>query len=312
MVNMRIEFKRLWSESPIMVVTALAMLATFLFSIAGIFLDPRTITGMPAWLKPAKFGTSTTIYLATLAWLYRYIRVWPGFLRAAAWIISLVIILEIAIIDVQAARGVTSHFNNTTALDRTLFIIMGTAIGVLWLTSVGILAALFKQKFENPAWGWALRLGMLITVIGSAAGGMMVGPTHDQLQALKAGENVSAIGAHTVGAPDGGPGLPGTGWSIQHGDLRVPHFLGMHGIQIIPLFAWLFARKRTVAVFTSAASYMALFAILTWQALRGESIAAPGELTVTVFAAWFAATLVALALAFVSGKPAPRVAAQGY
>jgi hypothetical protein len=304
MINLRAEFKRLWTESPVLTVMSLLMFLTFLGSIAGIVLDPRIITGMPAWLKPAKFGISAAIYGLTLAWLYRYIHVWLGLLRAAAWTTSMVLILEIAIIDTQAARGVISHFNNSTTLDRVLFAVMGVSIGVLWLASVGVLAALFKQRFENSAWGWALRLGMLITVLGSAAGGLMVVPKHDQLQAMHEGERVPAIGGHTVGAPDGGPGLPGVGWSTEHGDLRVPHFLGIHGVQIIPLFAWLFARRRVAAVVIAAASYVALFAILAWQAFRGESIVAPNGLTVAVLLAWMGVTAGAMGVAFMTRRPA--------
>jgi hypothetical protein len=294
MVNIRAEFNRLWAESPVLMVTSLLMLGTFFASVVGIFLDPRIITGMPAWVKPAKFGISTFIYCVTLAWLYRYIGLWRERLRKVAWVTSVIFVIEIAIIDGQAARGVSSHFNNTGALNKALFGIMGLSILVLWLASVVILIALFKQKFENPAWGWALRLGMLTTVIGSAMGGMMVAPTHDQLQAMRAKQPVAAIGGHTVGAPDGGPGLPGVGWSTEHGDLRVPHFLGMHGVQIIPLFAWLFARRRVSAVFIASGSYFLLVAILTWQALKGEPVAAPDGTTLAVLAVWAAATAVAM------------------
>ena len=100
------------------------MFAAFLCSIAGIYLDPRVITGVPAWLKPAKFGISTAIYAGTLAWLFGYITVWPRFKRAMGGVIAAVLIVEVAIIDMQAARGTTSHFNVGTPLDATLFAIM--------------------------------------------------------------------------------------------------------------------------------------------------------------------------------------------
>src|SRR5580658_3984357 len=121
--------KKLWTESAPLTAVAALMLVVFVASVAGIFLDPRTITGMPAWLKPAKFAISTAIYSATMAWLFEYIRVWPRFTRATGRAIAIVFVIEVGIIDAQAARGTTSHFNLTTPLNQVLFTIMGLGVG---------------------------------------------------------------------------------------------------------------------------------------------------------------------------------------
>ena len=49
---------------------------------------------------------------------------------------------------------------------------------------------------------------------------------------------------------------PGT-WSTQHGDMRVPHFLGLHRFQLIAIRKRRiqFARKQTIFAFAIAASY---------------------------------------------------------
>jgi len=284
------EIRKAWTGSVPLTATAILMFVTFAACFAGIFLDHRTITGVPAWLKPAKFAISTAIFSGTIAWLFRYITVWPRFIRATGWNVAASLIVEIAIIDLQAARGTTSHFNAGTPLDIALFGFMGLSILILWLASVGVLVALFRQKFEDPAWGWWLRMGMLITVIGSATGGMMVRMTPEQREAARVGHSVTAVGAHTVGAPDGGPGVPGLGWSTQHGDLRIPHFLGLHGIQVIPFLGWLVRRRQTRFAITAAASYLGFIAILTWQALRGQSIIDPDRITLLVLAVWLGAT----------------------
>lgn len=144
---------------------------------------------------------------------------------------------------------------------------------MLLLANIGILVTLFRQKFADPAWGWALRLGLLITILGASLGGLMTRPTHAQVESLKRHEQVAAVGAHTVGAPDGGQGIPVLHWSSQHGDLRIPHFFGLHGIQIVPLFAWLVRRRRAVkGIFAFAGGYAGVVALLTWQALAGRPL----------------------------------------
>jgi hypothetical protein len=286
-----------WKESRSLMVTTGVMLLDFLFTLIGLALDPRLVTGMPVWLKPAKFAISTAIFAASIAWLFQYL---PDFPKTKRWVgpaLAAILSLEVGIIDFQAARGTASHFNISTVENAVLFAIMGVSIGILWLLSVWIAIALFKQTFKDPVWGWALRLGMLVSVLGSASGGLMTMPTADQRAAMARHEHVSASGAHTVGAPDGGPGVPGVGWSKQHGDLRIPHFLGLHALQVIPLLVWLGRRKSTTKfVFVISGSYLALYLILIWQALRGESITEPSALTLTVFAAWLVATIGALNL----------------
>jgi hypothetical protein len=278
------------------------MLLAFGAAIAGILLDNRLITGAPAWLKPAKFAISTAIFCGTMAWLFRYTRILPRFIRALGWMLSTILVLEVAIIGVQAARGTSSHFNVSTPLDGALYSVMGASIAILWLATIAVLVVLYRQKFSDPVWGWWLRMAMLITVLGSASGGLMVSPTRDQRATLKIGQKVTTVGAHTVGAPDGGPGLTGVGWSREHGDLRIPHFLGLHGLQILPFLGWLSSRRRIGGTqrarirmaFAVGASYAAFIAILTWQALRGQSIIHPDALTLWVLAIWLAATTTVL------------------
>jgi hypothetical protein len=298
MVNIKSELNRLWTDSASLTMTGILMLAALGAFVVGLVLDPRTITGVPAWLKPAKFAISTAIFSLTIAWLFRYITVWRPFLRAVGRTLSAVLIIEVAIIALQAARGTTSHFNMATSFDTAMFRIMGTAIAFLWIASVAVLAALLRQRFENPAWGWWLRLGMLVTVLGSAAGGLMLRMTPEQIDSMRSGRPVRVVGGHTVGAPDSEPGLPVTGWSAQHGDLRIAHFFGLHGVQILPFLGWLAMRRYRVQVqtrlaFAAATSYAGFTGILAWQALRGQSIIAPDVATLAALAFWLAGTLAA-------------------
>jgi hypothetical protein len=55
--------------------------------------------------------------------------------------------------------------------------------------------------------------------------------------AIVPGVGMGSRARHTIGAEDGGTGMPLTNWSTTHGDLRVSHFFALHALQIIPLAA---------------------------------------------------------------------------
>jgi hypothetical protein len=289
--RIRTALARLWAGSPVLTVAGLMMSGVLIASIVGLFVDARVITGAPAWLKPAKFAVSTAIYMLTLAGIFTLLPEWPRTRRVVGWATALILILEVAIIDTQAWRGTTSHFNVGTILDGVLFTIMGLAIVVQTLTSVAVAVALWRTRFDDRALGWALRFGMVITILGASTGGFMTRPTTAQLEAAQTTGRMTIAGAHTVGAPDGGPGLPGTGWSVEHGDLRIPHFVGLHAMQILPLLALALRRRsagiaRVRLVLVATASYTTLFGLLLWQALRGQSVMNPDSAMIGAIVVW--------------------------
>lgn len=279
--------------------------ATWLMAALGLvfgvlmLLDPRTIEGAPAWLKPLKFAVSTAIYSATLAWVLRFLPDWPRLARRAAAVTAWVFVVEVALIALQAARGTTSHFNTSSLVDGVIFSVMGVGIAAQTLAAIAVTWALWRQTFADRAMGWALRLGMTLAVAGASVGGIMTQPTAAQLAAARETQQMPRAGAHTVGAPDGGPGLPGTGWSLAHGDLRVPHFVGLHAMQALPLVAWLVARRRGTrertrvgVVMGAAVSYTALFGLLFAQAMLGQPLIAPAGAVASGLAAWSLGTVV--------------------
>lgn len=305
--------RRLWLASPPLTAVGTLMLVVAIASLAGIVTDARVITGVPAWLKPFKFAISTAIYSLTLAWVFGWLSDWPRVRRVVGWTTAVVFVLEVGIIDAQAWRGTTSHFNVSTPLDRTLFAIMGAAILLQTLASVAVAVALWRQRFADRPLGCALRLGMTLTIAGAMTGALMTRPTAQQLASARAGARMTTSGAHTVGAPDGGPGIPVIGWSSEHGDLRIPHFVGLHAIQALALIAIALRRwrrpedARVRAVLAAAASYASLFLLLLWEALRGEGIAAPSALTLASLAVWAMVTVVAFGVIDSSSRSPSRL-----
>src|SRR5688572_25977165 len=158
---------QLWRGSAPLTATGLLMLAALTGAVVGLAIDPRMVTGAPVWLKPAKFAVSIALYTFTLAWIFSLIPEWTRTRRIVGWTTAGVMVLEIVLIALQAARGTTSHFNIATPFDVVVFAAMGTAIAVQTLSTIAVAVALWRHRFADPALGWALRLGMAIAIVGA-------------------------------------------------------------------------------------------------------------------------------------------------
>lgn len=285
---------------PLLVLTGvMALLAVG--TAAGIFVDPRVLTGAPIWVKPFKFAVSLGVYGLTIAWM---LSVLPRRSRVGEWaavVIVAVAVIEEAIIVLQAARGTTSHYNETTPFDAALWKAMGVSILLLFVSHLIIAVAALRQRIKDRTIAYGMRLGLGLSLVGMLAAVPMVIPRGEP-------EIDGVAGAHSVGVPDGGPGLPFLGWSTTGGDLRIGHFFGLHALQALPLLAFLLTRTglgdRTGArlLLVGGGAYGVLNVLLTWQALRGQPLVKPDALTVSAWAALAAATAVAAATVLWTAK----------
>ena len=292
---------------------AAAMVVLAVFALVARFVDPREITGLNPWDKPLKFALSTLIYAVTWSWLIGQLDRGRRVARIVGDVIAITLVIEIAIIAGAAAAGVTSHFNVSTPVATVLWGTMAVSITVLWVATFVVAALLFRNPLGDRARTLAIRAGAVISLLGLGLGFLMTSPTSAQL-----GDFQGVAGAHTVGLADGGPGLPILGWSTVAGDLRIPHFVGMHALQAIPIVLILIelasrrvavlgdvlVRTRLVAI--AAAGYLAAVVLVTVQALRGQSIVRADVATVTAVA--LVAIAVVVSVSLVVARAGRRVA----
>jgi hypothetical protein len=313
-MNSKSVVRKLWAVAPEMMVSTAAHLAALVAFAVLALVDQRVVNGQIAWIKPAKFAISGAIYMPTLAWVMTYVEGHRRALKVVSWVTGFVLAAEVALIAMQAGRGVISHFNTATPFDQAVFGAMGAMVLVAWGTGWTVPVLLVRQRFADPALASALRAGVIVSMIGASLGGLMTKPTASQLEVMQRGEQPARAGAHAVGVADGGKGLPVVGWSTEGGDLRIAHFAGLHALQIVPLLG-LWARRRGSKrglsalaqrrlVRVTSAGYLGLIGVLVAQALRAEPLIAPSAVTLALFGAVAAATAIGWALAGREPTPA--------
>lgn len=253
---MKTLFSRIKTISPPLYYCALGHLALFILMLIIAQFDHRQLMGINLWTKPIKFAISITIYCLTWPLLLQYLpyeRLKRRFVNFTVFAMS----FEMLAIATQAARGQLSHYNTSGAYNALLFRAMGIVIVSQTLFALYMGIKFFKVKAIQltPALLWAIRLGIIMACIFALEGGLMASRL-----------------AHTVGAADGGPGLPLLNWSRIAGDLRIAHFMGLHALQIVPMFVVFSGVRSTRPAIIFASVYFVLVSLLFYNAMLGRPL----------------------------------------
>jgi hypothetical protein len=227
--------------------------------LAGVFhLGVFAVRGGPwagpvSWRKPTTFGLSFGLTLITVAWVTSYLRLADRLRTVLLLVFAADCVVEVGGITVQAWRRVPSHFNMSSAANRSVSMMLAVGGGILVATlTVFAVAALRGDPGQPPSMRLALRAGFVTLLIGLASGVAMIarGVTlvntgHQQL-------------AYQLG-----------------GFLKPVHAVSLHGVLVLPAVAWLLARtrwpesRRVRAVGLAAAAYAVAIAAALALSLHG-------------------------------------------
>lgn len=223
--------RRLYALSGLLVASGLVHLVVWLV-LGGPW------TGPVSWRKPFTFGLAFGVTLATVTWVTGYVplRSRPAWLA----VFAAACVAEVAVITVQAWRGVASHFNLTTPVDAAFaYTAAGGGAVIIGVTVVFTVAAWRANPAVAPSMRLAVRAGFASFAVALLIGAAMIA--------------IGVVQSRTVSLAAA---------YAATGNLKSGHAATMHGILVLPVLAWLAARtgwseaRRVRLVALGCAAYL--------------------------------------------------------
>ena len=218
-------------------------------------LDDQPWAGPVGWRKAITFGFSLGVTLLSLAVIARFVHLGK---REGWWVLGTLAAasaFEYALIVAQAWRGEPSHFNVATVVDAVIWVAMGIGIAGIVIGTIAFTAAAFRPVAVAPALALGIRSGLVLLLAGYVVGGIIIG----------SGGGVSE-------SPTGDESILGAA-----GELKVPHAIGLHALQVLPLLAWSAGRfvgsepRQRRVVLVAAGAWAAVLVLQVLLAAAGHA-----------------------------------------
>lgn len=232
------------------------------------------LSGPVSFRKPATFSETGWLLCWSVGWLLPLVK-FRSWERVAVTVGALVFGLgESLVAAVQAWRGEAFHYNTTTAFNAGVFALSGVEAALFFASLVVLIAASLRRQRLEPSLLLSIRTGAVLVLLGTLAGWLMI-------------LNWSGVWEGTLNLfrPDFDTDAANYSVGVTGGNLVVLHAIGVHGLSLVPLAAWLLTfstlseRSRTRLTVGVAGSVFALLALLSVQALRTRPLFAVDPLT---------------------------------
>jgi hypothetical protein len=220
------------------------LLASGLFHLAVFAVDGGPWEGPVSWRKPVTFGLSFGLTLASVVWVSSFLTVRARTRTALLGLFTTASVLEVALISLQAWRGVPSHFNVETTFDSAVTGLLAAGGGLIFIAVIGLTITALRPDAElAPSMRLAIRIGFVTLLVALLFGAAMIAK----------GSTLMAQGQVQTAYATAGTFKPA-------------HAVAMHGVLLLPALAWLLSfttwgeDRRTRVIALAGTGYALLVA----------------------------------------------------
>jgi hypothetical protein len=220
------------------------LLASGLFHLAVFAVDGGPWEGPVSWRKPVTFGLSFGLTLASVVWVSSLLTMRARTRTALLGLFTTASVLEVALISLQAWRGVPSHFNVETTFDSTVTRLLAAGGGLIFIAVIGLtITALRRDAGLPPSMRLSIRIGFVTLLVALLFGAAMIAK----------GSNLLAQGQVQTAYATAGTFKPA-------------HAVAMHGVLLLPGLARLLSfttwdeDRRTRVIALAGTGYALLVA----------------------------------------------------
>lgn len=183
--------------------------------------------GPVSFRKAMTFAETGWLLCWAVGWLLPLItmRRWERItVVAGTWAFA---VIETFVMSLQVWRGQPSHYNLATPVDGLLFGASGVIAFGFLLSMLVLLRAAFRERQLAPSLLFAIRAGTIIMLTGVLTGLLMIYNFGGIWQGLMRSGNLLSGSPTPIAEGSGG------------GDIVLLHALAVHGLNLVPLAAWL-------------------------------------------------------------------------
>ena len=226
---------RYWRASSrlqqVMFVAGSALLVSMLVHGVALAVTRGPITGPVSFRKAMTFAETGWLMCWAVGWLLPLIT-FRG--REALWVAGSVLLFglgETFVMSLQVWRGVPSHYNMTSTANAALFGAGGVMALIFVIGMIILLRASLRERNLAPSLLLSIRTGTVITLIGAITGWLMIANAGGVWQDIGRMGTPFQFDIHSTEPTVGG-------------DLVALHAIGVHGLSLVPLAAWLLTYSR--------------------------------------------------------------------